>query len=307
MTIKLIYHNSDSIAGGISPFDEVIRQITQRENVRLACPYLSVGYLKRIAENCASWRVLTDVEEWLASCSLNGRREIQDFIAEHSERVHHYKDLHAKIIVAGDNALVGSANFTEKGITRRIEVSVLFGREEQARELREWFDTLWLQTTPVDIVEMQAYISALPDVHVERPRTSLTSNAPKVKARMLATSERQNILSENGDAHKRLVECVKFAPSREWINDYFELLRGLISFTGLSNDDPRLVLSIPKDKVLPVTINRRYVLAAYPHGNTMFIFGSQLARIPELINRSNRYGQFNPFSGETEEDTPYLI
>jgi len=307
MTIKLIYHNSNSITGGISPFDETICRITKGEDVRLTCPYLSVSYLKHIIESCKSWRVLTDVEEWLSSHNLNARREIQDFILEHSEHIHHYRDLHAKVIVAGEHALAGSANFTEKGITRRIELSVLLSQEKQVEELRQWFDTMWLQTTSVDAVELSAYSHALPVVRVKSPHVSLTSNAPEVKAKMLVTAKRQNSISENGESHKRLVERVKFAPSREWINDYFELLKELISFTGLSNGDPRLVLSIPKDKILPVTINRRYVLAADRYGSTVLIFGSQLSRIPELMNKSNRYGQFNPLGREAEEDLPYLI
>lgn len=307
MTIELVYHNFDSISGGISPFDETICRITKGEDVRLACPYLSVSYLKHVVEGCKSWRILTDVEAWLSSRSTNARQEIQDFILEHSDGIHHYKDLHAKIIVAGEHALAGSANFTEKGITKRIELSVLFSEEEQVEELRQWFDALWLQTTSVDAVELSAYSHALPDVRVESSLVSLTSNAPKVKAKMLANSKHQNNFPENGDAHKRLVARVKFAPSREWMNDYFELLKELISFTGLSNGDPRLVMSIPKDKILPVTINRRYVLAADSYGCTVFIFGSELSRIPELMNKSNRYGQFNPLGSEAEEEIPYLI
>lgn len=296
------------MAGGISPFDEAICRITRGEDVHLACPYLSVSYLKRITESCTSWRVLTDVEEWLASCSLSTRREIQKFIAEHSQRIHHYKDLHAKIIVAGDNALVGSANFTEKGLTRRIEVSILFEREEQVEELRQWFDALWLQTATVDVVEMRAYASALPDVHIESPRTSLTSIAPKVKAKMLATSKgRAAFMSEDG--HERLVERIKLAPDREWIDGYFDLLKELLAFTGLKNDDPRLVLSIPKGKILPVTINRRYVLAASFSRTpvTGFIFGEQFRRIPELQSKKARPWRFRPFAGESLEETPYFI
>jgi hypothetical protein len=219
--------------------------------------------------------------------------------------------LHAKVFVAGENALIGSANFTEKGITRRIEVSALFEREEQVGELRQWFDGLWLQTAPVDVDEMQAYANALPNVCIESPRTSLTSNAPKVKAKMLAIGKKQAaFMSRNGeDGHQRLVERVSLAPDREWINGYFDLLKELLTFTGLKNDDPRLVLSIPKGKILPVTINRRYVLAASFSGIpvTGFIFGEQFRRIPELHSKKARPWRFRPFAGESEEETPYFI
>ncbi len=48
------------------------------------------------------------------------------------------------------------------------------------------------------------------------------------------------------------------------MNSYFELIKRVIEVTGLSNDDPRLALTIPKRTgswcFLPVNINNRYVL-----------------------------------------------
>jgi phospholipase D-like protein len=310
MTIKLIYHNSNSVSGGVSPFDEAINEITRGEDILLACPYLSVSYLKYLIARCKTWRVLTDVEEWIASHSPNTRQEIQDFIHKHSEHIHHYKDLHAKVIVSGEHAFVGSANFTEKGLTRRVEVSVLFEQEEQVEELRRWFDSIWLQTSPVDVDEMEEYVNSLPISQIEMPRSVITSKAPKVKARLVSSSKVKLHISEaTENARQRLMEHVRLAPDREWIDGYFDLVKELLVFTGLKNDDPRLVLSIPKDKILPVTINRRYVLAASFSGIpvTGFIFGEQFRRIPELKSKKARPGRFRPFSGESEEETPYFI
>jgi len=311
MTVKLIYHNSESASGGVSPFDEVIARIVRGKDIQIACPYLSVSYLKRILQVCKSWRILSDVEEWLASHTLTARKEIQDFVTEHLESIHHYKDLHAKLIIADNAALLGSANFTEKGITGRTELSVLFEGEEQTEELHQWFDILWSQTTPVNVSEMKAYIHSLPDIRLEKSHCGLTSKAPKVKARLRSLNRDQGhmVYESSQQAHQRLVERVRIFPNREWINGYFELVKELIEFTGLANDDPRLVLSIPQDKILPVTINRRYVLATSRRRRAAIglIFGSDFSRIPELEARAAHTGRFNPFSGETEEDTPYFI
>jgi hypothetical protein len=311
MTIKLIYHNLESASGGVSPFDEVISRITKGEDVRLACPYLSVSYIRHLVSRCESWRIVTDVEEWIASRSKDSRQEIQKFIIENRESIHHYKDLHAKVIVAGKSVLVGSANFTEKGITGRVEMSVLFEEEEnQSEELRQWFDNLWSQTASVDITEMVAFADSLPDVRVERSRFTITSKAPRVKSKMVAEAKGR-VIRGNENGHRRLVERIRLAPNREWINEYFDLVKELLSFTGLAADDPKLVLSIPSYNKLPVTINNRYVLSAAFYrqkpATTGFIFGAQSVKIPELQSKTVSGGRFDPLPGEEFDDTPYFF
>lgn len=67
MTTRLIYHTSTSANGGLSPFDEAICSIVRNRDINIACPYLGLNYLKRIFSLSNSWKILTDVEEWLAS------------------------------------------------------------------------------------------------------------------------------------------------------------------------------------------------------------------------------------------------
>ena len=62
------------------------------------------------------------------------------------------------MIVGKGKALVGSANFTKKGITERIELAVFFDKEKQIEELRQWFDNLWQQTSSVEEKELSAYV-----------------------------------------------------------------------------------------------------------------------------------------------------
>ena len=63
-----------------------------------------------------------------------------------------------------------------------------------------------------------------------------------------------------------LVERVKLAPSREWTDQYFDLVASLLNALGCENGDPRLVTSIPDKKYkipmhLPVVTNARYALS----------------------------------------------
>lgn len=282
--------------------------------MRLACPYLSVSYIKQLVSHCQSWRIVTDVEEWIASRNKDARQEILELIIENQELIHHYKDLHAKVIIAGENALAGSANFTKKGITGRIEMSVLFEKENHVEELRKWFDTLWSQTAPVDITEMIAFADTLPDVHLERSQIAITSKSPRVKSKLVAEAKRQVatiVYGNNENGRQRLVERSRLAPDREWINDYFDLVKELLSFTGLTADDPRLVLSIPSYNKLPVTINNRYVLRAAFYrrkpATTGFIFGAQSIQIHEVQSKAISSGRFDPLPGEEFDNTPYFF
>ncbi len=314
MSTRLVYHTPISANGGLSPFDEAIRSIVLNGDVGIVCPYLGLNYLKRICLLSRSWRILTDVEEWLASFSYESRQQIYSFISQHSESIRHCKDLHAKVILAGDKALLGSANFTEKGITGRTEVSVIFEAEPQVEELQKWFESLWLQSSAMQLSEIATYIDSLPsqgNAEGSSALIGLSSNAPKVRSRLTAAKEpRKAVNTQQYDSsHGRLVQIIRQAPNREWIDEYFDLLSELISFTGLEDGDPRFVSSLPQGGVLPVTINRRYVLAAFRRGKplTGFIFGVNYEQLPEMISSTVHSWRFKPFSGEVFEQTPYFL
>ncbi len=67
MPVILVHHTPESSGGGVSPFDTAIMEIATGRDVRIACPFLGVKYLQRVIDRASSWRLLTDVEAWLAS------------------------------------------------------------------------------------------------------------------------------------------------------------------------------------------------------------------------------------------------
>lgn len=158
MTTRLVYHTPESASGGVSPFDEAVIDTVTDGDVSIACPYFTLSYLKRITGLSKSWRVITDVEEWLALRGPNTRSTIQDFIAHHTDKIRHVSGLHSKAVIGSERALIGSANLTNAGILRRREISVLFEKEPQVLELQEWFDHLWSESTPIDLDELDSYI-----------------------------------------------------------------------------------------------------------------------------------------------------
>lgn len=50
---------------------------------------------------------------------------------------------HAKLEVVGAQALVGSSNFTEPGLTENIELNVQIQSAREVAQLQEWFETHW--------------------------------------------------------------------------------------------------------------------------------------------------------------------
>ena len=263
---KLIYHDKESSTGGVSPFDKTVTEIVRNRSVSIVCPYIGIDYFDRIIQLANTWRLVTDVEEWIISHNRDARQSIKDFILKNLPAIHHYKDIHAKVIVADDKAFIGSSNLTNKGITGRVEMGVLIEEKEQVDELQKWFSGLWAESESVNTQDLEKYISSIKSSpaydELKKSNSPILLKSPSVKANLVDIgTDVQDIIKCDKESKQRLIESIrKTAPDREWINDYFDLAKEIIEFTGLGNDDPRLVMSITKKGKIPIIINQRYVL-----------------------------------------------
>ena len=180
--------------------------------------------------------------------------------------IHHYKNIHAKVIISDDKAFIGSSNLTNKGITGRVEMGVLIEEKEQVNELQKWFSGLWAESESVNTQDLEEYVSSIKSSpaydEIKKSNNPLLSKSPSVNANLAdIRTDVQDIIKRDKESHQRLIESIrKIAPDREWINDYFDLAKEIIEFAGLKSDDPRLVMSITKKGKIPITINQRYVL-----------------------------------------------
>jgi hypothetical protein len=164
MTARLLYHNPDR-PDGVSPFDEAILRIASADNVCFACPYISLAYFHRVIQLTKSWRLLTDVEEWLRSNDSTQRERVYEFLANNRFLIRHSSRLHAKVVIGSRAAMLGSANFTDAGIRKRTEVGVRLEDEPQVQELTEWFDAQWRRADELDKVRLKriaAFMKSLP-------------------------------------------------------------------------------------------------------------------------------------------------
>lgn len=175
---------------------------------------------------------------------------------------------------------------------------------EQAREavrevLREEA-TRDLLSTEID--------SVVADRLADDIESTISQNPPKEAIREVVT----DILHSEGitsspipvdrESHDDLVEVVKTASSREWVNNFLDMAAKLIEITGVTEDDDQLVMSVRTDqKSLPISLGNRYCLKGYlevqkvgvilPHGSTA---------ADELRKKAVHTGQFNG-----EPDAPY--
>ena len=65
--------------------------------------------------------------------------------------------------------------------------------------------------------------------------------------------------------YHQFIRCLRQFPSVEWINQYFDLLKRLLSDLNLQDDDPRLALSLTKNDKIPVNLGQRYIVEPHPH------------------------------------------
>lgn len=182
----LLYHASRGT--DVSPFDEAVLQVARSGAVRIVSPYIGVAYLERIIRVSPEWRLVSDVQEWLASLSTQARPRAWSFIREHLPLIHHCPALHAKAVVSDCLAMMGSANLTNHGILGRTEMGILLDDPRLVAEMAAWFEDLWHSTAPPLVDEASAYIQWL-DTEAGRPpsrgqRVTLSSGSRKIRARL---------------------------------------------------------------------------------------------------------------------------
>ncbi|GIW40982.1 MAG: hypothetical protein KatS3mg076_1559 [Candidatus Binatia bacterium] len=300
--ITLLYRDYRE-PGGVSKFDDAILRVAREQRIRIACPYLDLGYLQRILNVCASWQLLTDLEAWLRSQGRKERRRILHFLEQNEERVRHLVDLHAKVVIGSGKAVIGSANLTEQGIQRRLEVGVLLEDEERTHELVRWFDAHWGKARKVDR-ELRRAARAL----LQEPVTAEVVSR-RLDGRIRMRPARLLPLGPAPDEEDLLVERLRSWGNRSRAQSYLDLAGVLLEQLKIRNDDPRLTMSLRKKKsptvLLPISVNRRYVLAGEKDGAILLILGRDSYR--KLRHRVARAFSFDAHAKEPTSAVPCLV
>ena len=187
---RLLYHAPDT-PDQESPFDRAIVQVIRDQDVKIVSPYISLEYLQRLIHMSRSWQLVSDVLEWLSATPKRERNLVYDFLAQHDGLIHHYPAIHAKTVLSDTGAYTGSANLTHSGVLRRTEFGVLFTDQVQVQEIHDWFDAIWLQTSPPSLDSVLELIAELNNITSETMLNTLVrpaqidSSARRVRASLV--------------------------------------------------------------------------------------------------------------------------
>lgn len=188
---QLIYH-LPAAPEGESPFDREIAMLATGCDIKIVSPYIGLGYLTRLVGMASSWRLISDLQEWLTSQSAGERQKILRFLQEHEARIHHIPGVHAKAVIAPHAAYTGSANLTLSGVLRRTELSMVVREMPLVTELHHWFDALWTLTSSVPFEQVNLLVEQLdkPELaqygeFLSSREAMLESSAKEVRARLV--------------------------------------------------------------------------------------------------------------------------
>ncbi len=117
------------------------------------------------------------------------------------------------------------------------------------------------------------------------------------------------VLIQDNSLHSRLVEVLRQAQDRNWMEEYLDLVKELLDFTALSEADPRLSISLAQGYGIVVNINRRHVLTSFwrSHSWVGFIFNPTFEQFPKMLDRAVESHQFKPHGGEILQKVPYMM
>lgn len=81
---QLIYH-LPAAPEGESPFDREIAMLATGCDIKIVSPYIGLSYLTRLVGMASSWRLISDLQEWLTSQSAGERQKILRFLQGQSK------------------------------------------------------------------------------------------------------------------------------------------------------------------------------------------------------------------------------
>ena len=264
--MKLIYHLPDTNSNEEnSPFYIAITEMVKDKIIQVACPYIGLDYFKKIIDGCKNWELLTDLRAWVKA-QQSQAKEIEKFLKENHTKIKHQHDLHAKVIIAEEEALIGSANFTEKGIYNNDEMSVVINDIEKINELKEWYNRLWQQaegiTKDISINVKKVIKDDTQNIEIKGLKKSLGSFIEGIPTEDIQINAKN--IEPNEDDEEKLIEYLKIWNDKRYINGYFDLAQHIIKKFNIHENDERICISFRSNMyAINFTIGQRWILVPY--------------------------------------------
>ena len=303
--MKLIYQLPDAYGKNIkpSPFDTAISELVKDKSIQVVCPYITLNDFEKVILNgCKDWELLTDLKALVKSQGDGDKIEkMLDFIEKYRTKIKHQTGLHAKVIIAEDRALIGSANFTHNGIYENKEISVIISDPEKVNEIKSWYNELWQHATELTEEELTEWISRVKEYINYVEKEHLRSDIPNIsfpkkietiygqkskehietnqKIEEYITRTNYNIdtsqiendvknIEVDKDDEQMLIKYLKKLDSKIYTKHYVDLAQHIIEKFNLREQDKKLCFSIPMNlgKIAIIT-DQRVILSQYLRAN----------------------------------------
>jgi len=258
--MKLIYHDI-KFSNPISPFDKELVSIASGQNILLVSPYIGLSYLKRLIKISKSWRLITDFEELILSHPNDKQRlEICEFFNNHFVNVKHIQGIHAKVMVTENSAFLGSANFTEKGILTRTEMSVSFSEADKVKELKDWFNSLWKEATNFTKKQLAEFVMNNENIIIQ-PRITRLESSYSLSKRKSILVPLENFQNPHKDLEQELIKAIKKTNmGNKWLNKCFNLIREMLIEFGIEKNSQIISMSVSKNHQMKIIIGDRLII-----------------------------------------------
>jgi hypothetical protein len=319
--MELVHQVVGAAPGGVSAFWDALEKVGRDSpSLDLSCPYVNVDVLERVVASAPNWRLVSDVEEWLASDQVNALR-VAAFITANPGRIRDCRMLHAKVVIGEKLALIGSANLTKAGLERRTEMGVLFDEVNTIIALRKWFGEVWEASVEPNAASVMSLAKVLVSPMASAAKNtfnalcrgaSLGAAGPKVRTQRSLTASIVPALASAGPlpatkivGRNRLVARLReMTQLREEADASLDLLRYAIISSGLEAGHPALRAAVPKgDSRIAVILRGKVMIAAWlrrkdgprvgmvvrPGLNVRHVAGQIIKNIPFVAANSRWY------------------
>lgn len=221
MTIKIL---KQKLSLEVDFKSEILNLISNKEQeIKIICPYLTLDIFKEIIEKSNNWKLITDIKALFLSTEKSKHIILREFINDNNNKIKHIDNVHAKAIILNDKALFGSANFTNSGLHKNIELSAIIDDSEKVKELNTWFDELWDKSKYLDIEKVTSFVNSISNNIIEINETYESINFDKNPDK---TNDPINLIENNlNDYFADLVKDYEIKapliPSRKTIDDLY--------------------------------------------------------------------------------------
>jgi hypothetical protein len=262
--MEIIYHLPNEYKINRSPFDIAVNNVIKNKVIKIACPYIGLYYFEDVViKKCKDWKLLTDINALIKSQQNKTTTEkMIYFLEKFNKKIRHINGLHAKVILSENKALVGSANFTNNGITENNEMSVIINDFKKIHEIRMWYDIWWEKASELNNEIFDKLRMQIKTIKYTKNNEQYISSKKLIKSSYEKISMRNKINGQKDEEY--LINFLKHWNNKIFTQSYFDIAQYIIEKYDIDENDEKLCITFREEGYkIPITIGQRYILEPY--------------------------------------------